>query len=475
MFGLVLSFLGLVGLSPIPFFAYHIGTSEPALKLLISVLMGYPLAIVYHKYVRQYVEYRNLYFILTGLDMAYYNFGTSLYHNIIPAVVIYITTMILGRGKINAIITFVFNITYLLVGYVVTESEEYDITWTMPHCVLTLKLIALSFDIWDGQKKIKGEELSANNKQTALETSPTFIELLGFVYFPACFLVGPIFSFRRYKDFISDKYPLEIEAPVYESQAMKKLIQGLLYLTAFQVGVSVFSMKYILSDEFWDTSIFYRHFYCGLWAHFALYKYISCWLLTEAACIRFGLSFNGTEKKGERSFSKWDGCNNIKLLRFEGATKFQHYIDSFNCNTNHFAAEYVYKRLKFLGNRNLSQLITLLFLALWHGTQSGYYMTFFNEFIIIVMEKDIESIVRRTRYYEKIWSNKFLKYVVYIFLKTYTIVFMGWSLAPFDVKAFSKWWRVYSSLYFSGFILFLPWSFVYKPLLFKALKAIKID
>lgn len=47
------------------------------------------------------------------------------------------------------------------------------------------------------------------------------------------------------------------------------------------LSVSVFSMKYMLSDEFWDTSIIYRHFYCGLWAHFALYKYISCWLLTE--------------------------------------------------------------------------------------------------------------------------------------------------------------------------------------------------
>ncbi|XP_075990540.1 lysophosphatidylcholine acyltransferase 3 protein nessy [Anticarsia gemmatalis] len=472
MFGLLLYILGLVGLSPIPFVADLIGTTEPALKLLISILIGYPLAVFYHKFVKQHVEYRNLFFIITGLDMAYYNFGISLYHNAIPAIVIYFSTMVLGPGKINAILTFVFNMTYLLAGYVVTESEDYDITWTMPHCVLTLKLIALSFDLWDGQKKAKGEELSANNKVTALEKSPTFIELLGFVYFPACFLVGPIFSFRRYKDFITDKFPLEKETSVYEAQAMKRLIQGILYLIAFQVGVTVFSMKYIQSDEFWDTSIFYRHFYCGLWAHFALYKYISCWLLTEAACIRFGLSYNGTETRGDRVLSKWDGCNNIKLLRFEGATKFQHYIDSFNCNTNHFAAEYVYKRLKFLGNRNLSQLITLLFLALWHGTQSGYYVTFFNEFIIIVMEKDLESILNRTDFYHKMWNNNAVKYVLYIILKTYTIVFMGWSLAPFDVKSLSKWWRVYSSLYFSGFLLFLPWAFVYKPLVIKGLKAV---
>lgn len=173
--------------------------------------------------------------------------------------------------------------------------------------------------------------------------------------------------------------------------------------------------------------------------------------------------------------SRWDGCNNIKLLRFEGATKFQHYIDSFNCNTNHFAAEYIYKRLRFLGNRNLSQFFTLLFLALWHGTRSGYYMTFLNEFLIIYMEKGLESTLEKTEFYHKLWSNNVAKYLLYILLKTYTIVFMGWSLVPFDVKVFSKWWGIYSSLYFSGFLLFLPWGFVYKPALVTALKGMKLE
>ncbi|CAK1588333.1 unnamed protein product [Parnassius mnemosyne] len=474
MFGIALSLLSWVGLNPIPYIAPLIGTTEPALKLLVSILMGYPLGIVYNKYVRKYAEFRNLYFIVTGIDMAFYNFGSALIHNTIPAIVIYFTTLLFGPSKMNTIITLVFNMTYLLVGYMMTESEDYDITWTMPHCVLTLKLIALSFDLWDGQKLSRGIELSATSKKTALTQPPSFIELIGFVYFPACFLVGPIFSFKRYMDFLSDKFPLDKESGVYEQQAIQRLIQGVAYLITFQVGVTVFNVKYMLSDEFWDTSIVYRHLYCGLWAHFALYKYISCWLLTEASCIRFGISHNGMEKTVNGDISKWDGCNNIKLLRFEGATKFQHYIDSFNCNTNHFAAEYIYKRLKFLGNRNLSQLFTLLFLALWHGIRSGYYVTFFNEFIIMFMEKEFESIISKTEIYKQMWSNSIISYFLYAFLKMYTIIFMGWSLAPFDVKVISKWWRIYSSLYFSGFIVFLPWAFLYKPLLIKSLKYFNI-
>lgn len=235
MWGLFLSGLGWMGLSPVPFIAELIGTTEPALKLLLSILMAYPLAIVYHKFVRPRADLRNLYFIITGLDIAFYNFGLTLYHNAIPIVIMHLTTLILGPGKLNAIITFFFNMAYLLVGYTLTESENYDITWTMPHCVLTLKLIALGFDLWDGQKMKAGEPLSATSQKTALENPPTLLELIGFVYFPPCFLVGPIFSFRRYSDFINDKFPLD-NGKDYEGLALKRLGQGIIYLAAFQIG-----------------------------------------------------------------------------------------------------------------------------------------------------------------------------------------------------------------------------------------------
>ena len=53
---------------------------------------------------------------------------------------------------------------------------------------------------------------------------------------------------------------------------------------------------------------------------------------------------------------------------------------------------YVYKRLKFMNNRYVSQLSALVFLAVWHGWHSGYYLTFFNEFIVINFEKEFSAI-----------------------------------------------------------------------------------
>ena len=50
---------------------------------------------------------------------------------------------------------------------------------------------------------------------------------------------------------------------------------------------------------------------------------------------------------------------------------------------------YVYKRLKFLGIRWLSRLLTLLFVGLWHGVWPGYYITFILEFIGLLGEETV--------------------------------------------------------------------------------------
>ena len=50
----------------------------------------------------------------------------------------------------------------------------------------------------------------------------------------------------------------------------------------------------------------------------------------------------------------------------------------------------------------VSQTATLAFLAVWHGWHAGYYITFFNEFIVISFEKDFSTVwnksVRVARY-----------------------------------------------------------------------------
>jgi len=74
----------------------------------------------------------------------------------------------------------------------------------MPHCVLTLRLIGLSFDYYDGRKK--PEQLTPHQKTLALVEAPSLLEMCGHVYFPGGFLVGPQFSMKRYLDFTTQKF-----------------------------------------------------------------------------------------------------------------------------------------------------------------------------------------------------------------------------------------------------------------------------
>ena len=42
---------------------------------------------------------------------------------------------------------------YLISGYFNVISDDYDISWATPHCVLCLRLTGVVFDYYDGRKK----------------------------------------------------------------------------------------------------------------------------------------------------------------------------------------------------------------------------------------------------------------------------------------------------------------------------------
>lgn len=102
-----------------------------------------------------------------------------------------------------------------------------------------------------------------------------------------------------------------------------------------------------------------------------------------------GFTYNGKAADGT---DEWNGCSNVKLYLLETGNTMEHYVKSFNVNTNQWVASYVYKRLKFLNNRTISYAAALFFLAIWHGFHSGYYMSFFIEYLIVTTEKQVSSL-----------------------------------------------------------------------------------
>lgn len=156
----------------------------------------------------------------------------------------------------------------------------------MPQCILVLRLIGVAFDLYDGHQP--PDTLSTENKKSALTECPSILEMFGHSLFPSSFLIGPQFSMRRYKSFVSGEFTEKKQKPTCITAAVRKFIEGLLYLTAFQIMGIFVSDNYMFSGEINDVTFVRKMLLLGVWGRYTLYKYISCWLLTEGACILFG-------------------------------------------------------------------------------------------------------------------------------------------------------------------------------------------
>ncbi|KAL1122316.1 hypothetical protein AAG570_003721 [Ranatra chinensis] len=435
--------------------------NSSCLFLILLFILGYPVALIHRYYVSSNdKKIQHLYFIICGLLFGYYNFGFGIGHQFVNILAIYLLLKLVGGTLYSAVIALVFNMAYLLIGYYATETEEYDIVWTMPHCVLVLRLSGLVFDVYDGSKP--EESLSKDAKKVALKKAPTLLETAAYCYFPTSFLVGPQFPFRRYSDFVSGENKDKIQnSSDCVIAASKRAGLGVMYLLIFTVGSMYYNESYILGEEYSNLPFLRRCFSLAVWAHITLYKYVSCWLICEGSCIMSGITYNGIDENDQ---TRWDGCANINVFLFETALNFnKDYINSFNINTNNWMFQYVYKRLKFLGNKYLSQIGVLLFLALWHGFHSGYYMSFFMEFVCVAMEKDFLSILERNKTFQEALSKPGWSILKKIVLKLYAFVFMAPCVAPLALMSYSKWWQVEKSVYFYAILFWLCWP-IYRPL-----------
>ncbi|XP_036394096.1 lysophospholipid acyltransferase 5 [Megalops cyprinoides] len=428
----------------------YLGSPEPAVRLILSILIGYPFALVYRRYFfHQSPSTIHLFHTFSGLALAAFNFGSQLCHSAVCIVVQFLLLRLMGRTMTAVLSSFLFQMMYLLCGYYYTATDQYDIKWTMPHCVLTLKLIGLSFDYYDGGKE--ASQLSAEQKKGALPTVPTLLEVCGFSYFYGGFLVGPQFTLRSYQKLVSRELTdCPGQPPNSVFSAMKRFSLGLVCLAIFTIGSPIYPDSYLLTDDYEAQPFWYRCVYILIWAKINLYKYVSCWVIAEGVCILTGLGYNGQDANG---VTQWDACANMLVWQYETTPLFTGTIASFNINTNAWVARHVFKRLKFLGNKMASQVLTLLFLAVWHGLHSGYILCFSMEFIIVTVERKAMALVKDSPLLTRL-SVSPLYPLIYCVQQFVHWLFMGYPLVPFCLFTYDKWLKVYSSVYFCGHVFF---------------------
>lgn len=137
-------------------FASSYGLNEAAFRLMISLILSYPICFFYNTFImtRCSTSMRHFYYLYSGLMLMIFNYNLDFYHSLIACITCYASLNLIG-GRLSLAINFTFTLIYLLWGCFVTQiGSDYSIKWTTPQCLLTLKLIAISFDINDGIKSL---------------------------------------------------------------------------------------------------------------------------------------------------------------------------------------------------------------------------------------------------------------------------------------------------------------------------------
>lgn len=436
------------------------GLSEPQARVLLSLLGTYPFAIAYQALVpKNSVRAQHVYFLLSGLFLSFFVVGWGILHQVCDVLVVYLIFQFLGATSLSVAITWVVCMTHLLYGYVraLAVDEVHDpSSWTLPQCVLTLKLIGTMMDCFDGQKR--EEKQSGDQRENSVKDPPDFIELVGYSFHFGTVLVGPIMTFRRYREFVNgtlfnrEKHGRDSIFP-----GIVRLLFGLSYVMIFTAFGGRLPTDYLASMEYAAQPLFYRLGYLVLWGKVTIVKYVGVWLLVEGASIITGITYNGKDKNGSL---KWDGLANAWPVYLESSYRLQDVIAYFNRTTNNWVLRHIYKRMRFLNNKVLSQSVTVVFLAIWHGLQPGYFINFLFEIPSVLAEQKLEVFFHSLTGTHVSSLPLTVRIPVGIVLHIVRCLFLHYPLATFTLLRWGDCIQFMSSVYFFGHIICIGWILV---------------
>ena len=279
------------------------GIPEPSLRLLLTILAGYPIAIFYRLIFLNKTSSiigesaRNWFFLVTGLLLSFYFNSLDIVHPLTTCLGTWIVCKVFAavapkNRTAASSASFLFNFGYLLTSYKYAATEEYDICYTMQQCVQCLRMIGYGMDFMDGQPKSSKKTTTPTTpaipekapapaptappavaaaaprektpisfgRDIALPQLPSLAETVAYAFFPFAFLVGPQFSFSLYKKFISMELfnvPVPASAGQDEARAAAAatangIPQGSLrYATrCFCLGVFYLGLGQVLGDYF---------------------------------------------------------------------------------------------------------------------------------------------------------------------------------------------------------------------------------
>ena len=420
---------------------------ESGLRLLVGIILGFPSAILFKELskVNKNEKLKHIYMIFTGITLSWFVFGLETYRNVFGVAASYLLVYfgyIFHQRYYAAILNSIFIFNYFLYCIYISATDGYDILFTTPLSMIVFKMIGFGFDVSDA---------SDPSQKNRLLEFPSILEIFSYNFSYLGYFIGPFFAFKNYRKFVQGTWNSQFELPSEKlvpsgSLLFRKISTALVYFAVAIYMRSVFPTEFLLSVEFKSYSMPYKLFLIFITGKTIILKYFGPWILQDVVGILSGFGVSGI-KDGEPIY---ENMSNVRPFEFETANSLKQLVESYNINTNAWVKYYIFKRLIFLGNKQLSSFLSLLFLAVWHGFHIGYYICFASEFVFAYAENNLINFLYPL-------SKSDLGEMFY-YLYTPLVYFgrlfvLYYSMISFDLLHLEKIITAYSNVSYAGHIV----------------------
>ncbi|CAL7934899.1 unnamed protein product [Xylocopa violacea] len=328
--------------------------------------------------------------------------------------------------------------------------------------ILTLKLSGLAFEI-NAASNAPPDDVKGENSEALKDIGILDVFHYGFSYMGL--LTGPYYRYRTYWDHLYRPFHKYVDPwPL----TLFKLKQTGCFIVLFLITNYLYPVKYVLTEDYAQRSLFYRHFYMYLtFAVFRLRMYIGMGL-AECACQMAGLgvypsSSNPVQGLGPRDYKtavmisqspeklktveyNFDTVYNMDIARLEKCYDVRTAMKAWNGCVQYWFGVYVYKRFPF---KSLRTVVTLTLSAVWHGWSPGYFICICQIPIFMLVNDLI------VKYYRRSKENSIAK-MIWLALgwyeRTTCMAYLGVSFLLLD---FGDSLHFYKQIYFSDHIITL--------------------
>ena len=244
---------------------------EDHVRLIMCLVLQTPIGFILNTFVTSPGLPRYLYSMVVGFFIQLYMFRETTYHIYLYALGCWVLMHVLPRNTQHKVMV-AFLLTYMSSQHIysmITDFGGFHMDVTTYTMILVCKLWMFSFAYKDGGEDHK--TLTKDQMERKIDEMPSIIEYLSYVFYCGGGIVGPVFEFADFKNFMELKghykdMPRGTSSYVTIVPAMKELLGGFVCIGVHVALVVAggFDIYFCGSKEYltygtWFTRVGYYH------------------------------------------------------------------------------------------------------------------------------------------------------------------------------------------------------------------------